>query len=226
MEVPTGQNVAITLVSADVIHGFYVPEFNYSEYALPGVTNHFNFTVLTENNVDAVSPTPAVKVHVIAFQWGWTFAYENEHLIMTGETYGDPDPVGLNGPGSCAPAADCYGPGLVIPVGVPTQIYLTSNDVIHGFYVPEFNFSRYAQPGVKNYFDLTPTKVGIYRAQCTQLCGLYHSLMYFHVVVLPMDQYRSWVATEQAAGGSFSAGSDSNLGPSPAVPAPTTQAAP
>jgi cytochrome c oxidase subunit 2 len=201
-------------------------EITYTIIPIVIVLVLFVFTVITENKVDAVSPTPAVKVHVIAFQWGWTFAYANEHLIMTGETYGDPDPVGLNGPNSCAPVEDCFGPGLVIPVGVSTQIHLTSNDVIHGFYVPEFNFSRYAQPGVNNYFDLTPTKAGVYRAQCTQLCGLYHSLMYFHVVALPMAQYKAWVATEQAAGGNFSAGSDSNLGPSPAVPTSiTTKAA-
>ena len=36
------------------------------------------------------------------------------------------------------------------------QINLRSKDIIHGFYVPEFNFSRYAQPGVTNKFDLTP----------------------------------------------------------------------
>jgi len=206
---------------------YHIPlEIAYTVIPIIIVLVLFAFTVLTENNVDAVSTTPAVKVHVIAFQWGWTFAYSNEHLIMTGETYGDPDPVGLNGQ-PCAPVVDCYGPGLVIPVGVPTTIHLTSNDTIHGFYVPQFNFSRYAQPGVTaQYFDLTPTHEGIYRAQCTQLCGLYHSLMYFHVVALPMDQYKAWVAKEQAGGGTFSAGSDSNLGPSPVVPTSiTTKAA-
>ncbi|HYA67936.1 MAG TPA: cytochrome c oxidase subunit II [Acidimicrobiales bacterium] len=202
---------------------YHIPlEVTYTVIPIIIVLVLFFFTVLTENNVDALSATPAVEVHVIAFQWGWTFDYANEHLSITGETYGDPDPVGLNGANTCAPAADCYGPGLVIPVGVPTRIHLTSNDVIHGFYVPEFNFSRYAQPGINNYFDLTPTKEGVYRAQCTQLCGLYHSLMYFHVVALPMVQYKAWVAIEQAAGGTFAAGSDSNLGPSPVVPASNT----
>ena len=37
---------------------------------------------------------------------------------------------------------------LVLPVGVTTRVNLVSNDVVHGFYIPAFNFSRYAQPGV------------------------------------------------------------------------------
>ena len=198
---------------------YHIPlEIAYTVIPIVIVLVLFAFTFVTENNVDALSPTPAVKVKVIGFQWGWTFAYTNEHLLLTGETTGDPDPIGLDGQ-PCAPAQDCLGPGLVIPVGQDTRITLVSNDVIHGFYVPQFNFSRYAQPGVINHFDFTPTKAGIYRAQCNQLCGLYHSLMFFHVVALPMDQYKAWVAAEQIKGGTFSAGSDSNLGSSPSIPA-------
>jgi cytochrome c oxidase subunit II len=197
---------------------YHVPlEITYTVIPLIIVLILFGFTFATENNVNALAPNPAVKIKVIAFQWGWTFAYGNEHLIMTGETTGDPDPVGING-APCAPVEDCYGPALVLPLGQDTRITLVSNDTIHGFYVPVFNFSRYAQPGVINHFDITPTATGVFRAQCTQLCGLYHSLMFFHVVVLPRDQYRAWVATEQAHGGTFSAGSDSNLGPTPQIP--------
>jgi len=198
---------------------YHIPlEITYTVIPIIIVLVLFAFTVITENKVDAVTANPEVRVKVIAFQWGWTFAYTNEHLVLTGETTGDPDPIGLNGQ-PCAPVQDCYGPGLVLPVNQTTRITLVSNDVIHGFYVPVFNFSRYAQPGVVNTFDLTPTKSGIFRAQCTQLCGLYHSLMFFHVVALPMDQYQAWVSAEQAKGGTFSAGSDTGLGSTPAIPA-------
>ncbi len=159
----------------------------------------FGFTVFTENQVDAVSPTPALKVHVTAFQWGWRYQYPGS-VDITGVTTEDPDPVGLNG-GQCAPAVDCLGPGLVVPAGQTTRITLDSQDVIHGFYVPEFNFSRYAQPGVTNVFDLTVQHSGIYRAQCTQLCGLYHSLMFFHVVALPPGQFQAWLSSQQKLAG-------------------------
>ena len=77
---------------------------------------------------------------------------------------------------------------------------LVSQDVIHGFYVPEFNFSRYAQPGFDTqYFDLTVQHPGIYRGQCTQFCGLYHSIMFFHVVALPPAQFQAWVSPSRAS---------------------------
>ena len=68
-----------------------------------------------------------------------------------------------------------------MPTGQTTRIYLRSYDVLHGFYVPEFNFSRYASPGYWTSFDLNVLHNGVYRGQCTQLCGLYHSIMFFNV---------------------------------------------
>jgi cytochrome c oxidase subunit 2 len=176
---------------------YHIPlEITYTIVPVIIVLILFGFTVVVENNVDAIAPTPAVKVTVTAFQWGWQFDYPG-HVSVIGETTEDPDPVGVNG-GPCAPAVDCLGPGLVVPAGQTTRITLVSRDVIHGFYVPEFNFSRYAQPGITNHFDLTVQHTGIYRAQCTQLCGLYHSLMFFHVVALPPKQFQKWLTTEQS----------------------------
>jgi cytochrome c oxidase subunit II len=175
---------------------YHMPlEITYTVIPVILVLILFGFTVFVENRVDAVAPKPALQVHVTAFQWGWSFGYPGA-VTVRGVTTEDPDPVGLNG-NSCAPAADCLGPGLIVPAGQTTRITLNSNDVIHGFYVPQFNFSRYAQPGVTNVFDLTVQRTGIYRAQCTQLCGLYHSLMFFHVVALPPAQFRAWLSSEQ-----------------------------
>jgi cytochrome c oxidase subunit II len=176
---------------------YHIPlEITYTIVPVIIVLVLFGFTVVVENDVDAVAASPAVEVHVTAFQWGWEFDYPG-HVQVIGETTEDPDPVGLNG-ASCTPAVDCLGPGLVLPAGQTARIVLVSRDVIHGFYVPEFNFSRYAQPGITNVFDFTPQHQGIYRAQCTQLCGLYHSLMFFHVVALPQQQFRAWLKTEQS----------------------------
>lgn len=178
---------------------YHIPlEITYTVIPILIVLALFGFTVVTENAVDAVSAHPAVKVKVTAFQWGWRFDYTGLGVSVLGETTEDPDPIGLNGQ-PCAPAVDCLGPGLVMPAGETTRITLVSADVVHGFYVPAFNFSRYAQPGVTNVFDFTVKHPGIYRAQCTQFCGLYHALMFFHVVALPPDQFRAWVRSEQAA---------------------------
>ena len=84
---------------------------------------------------------------------------------------------------------------MVVPTGETTRIYLRSYDVLHGFYVPEFNFSRYASPGYWTSFDLNVIHNGVYRGQCTQLCGLYHSLMFFNVRSVSPSAYQTWLQT-------------------------------
>ncbi|HTZ10525.1 MAG TPA: cytochrome c oxidase subunit II transmembrane domain-containing protein, partial [Acidimicrobiales bacterium] len=99
---------------------YHIPlELTYTIVPVIIVLVLFAFTVVVENRVDAVAPDPAVKVHVTAFQWGWSFAYPGD-VTVTGVTTEDPDPVGLDG-ATCAPAKDCLGPGLVIPAGKTTR---------------------------------------------------------------------------------------------------------
>ncbi len=85
---------------------------------------------------------------------------------------------------------------MVLPTNETVRVYLRSYDVLHGFYVPEFNFSRYASPGYWTSFDLNVLHNGVYRGQCTQLCGLYHSLMFFNVRSVSPDAYQTWLRTE------------------------------
>ncbi|MDE3108201.1 MAG: cytochrome c oxidase subunit II, partial [Acidobacteriota bacterium] len=80
------------------------------------------------------------------------------------------------------------------------HISLTSTDVIHGFYVRAFNFSRYALPGVDNQFTFHAVKTGTFFGQCTQLCGLYHSLMFFNVKVVSKSAYQTWIANQNNVG--------------------------
>lgn len=186
---------------------YHVPlELTYTIVPIVIVLVLFGFTFVDENKVDALAPNPPVIVNVYGFQWGWQFNYSGTDVTVVSETTNDPDPVGpagTSGP-NCAPAPDCLGPGLILPAGQTVQINLRSKDVIHGFYVPEFNFSRYAQPGVLNQFDFTVNKAGVYRAQCTQYCGLYHSLMLFHVVAMPPSQFQAWLSSQSSANSSSS----------------------
>ncbi len=154
----------------------------------------FFFTVITENKVDATVPTdatittsgkPVVEVDVTAFQWGWRFDYPDLNVGVAGET--------TNGPNN-------HGPQMVLPVGETVQITLVSNDVIHGFYVPDFNFQRMALPGVTNVFDLNVIKTGTFNAQCSEICGLYHSEMLFSVRSVSPAAFRLWAAAQVRAG--------------------------
>jgi cytochrome c oxidase subunit 2 len=136
-------------------------------------------TVLSENTVDAspLSKDPGANITVKAFQWGWEFDYPGGVKII-GQT--------------------TQAPTMMLPAGVDAHITLSSLDVLHGFYVPQFNFSRYASPGYKTYFDFDVLHPGVYRGQCTQLCGLYHSLMFFNVKAVSQSDFDSWLAGQQA----------------------------
>ncbi len=152
----------------------------------------FYFTVLTENNVDAVSAHPYVNVKVTAFQWGWQFAYtfDENGVIKKSLVFG-------------SDAGSSYStrnvPVAVMPVGEPIKITLVSNDVVHGFYVPAFNFSRYAQPGYTNYFDLNIVKAGYYPGRCTQYCGVYHTEMLFGIKAVSPGDFVNWINTHPAS---------------------------
>ena len=195
---------------------YHIPlEIFYTAVPIVIVLVLFGFTVYTENKVDNVAPNPAVTVKVTAFQWGWRFDYTNQKVYVQGVRTDNPDPVGLNGKtctASAPTANDCLGPALVVPVGQTVRIDLVSNDVVHGFYVPQFNFSKYALPGHPNLFDLNVKHSGIYRGQCSQLCGLYHSQMFFHVVALPPAQFDAWVTGTQPQSLTASIGSSIGAG--------------
>ena len=95
----------------------------------------FAFSYRTQNEVDALSPDPDVVVEVLGFQWQWQFHYRGTDVRITGTPERDPQ--------------------LVLPVDRTARMVVTSRDVIHSFYVPDFLFKRDVIPGIKNQFDLT-----------------------------------------------------------------------
>jgi cytochrome c oxidase subunit II len=134
----------------------------------------FAFTVVVENDVTAL-PTPAATIKVEAFQWGWRFIYPG--FTVVGQT--------------------TQTPTMEMPANEEVRIVLQSLDVIHGFYIRDFNFSRQALPGVTNQFTFNAQQTGTFFGQCTQYCGLYHSLMWFQVKVVTPQQYAAWLKQNQ-----------------------------
>jgi cytochrome c oxidase subunit II len=170
-------------------------EIIYTVLSILIVAGLFYVTVLTENNVDAISNSPTEVVHVLAYRWGWQFTYDSGNGKSQGvliKTAAEPKLL-------AQPFTSPEYPQLVLPEGETIRIVLKSEDVIHGFYIQEFNFSRYAQPGVTNTFDFTPTTTGVFAGQCTQYCGLYHSEMIFSVRVESSTQFQQWLTTTQAS---------------------------
>jgi cytochrome c oxidase subunit II len=90
---------------------------------------------------------------------------------------------------------------MVIPSGTKVRLLLTSQDVIHAWWVPDFGAKRSAVPGFVNelWFRVDPGKEGIYRGQCTSLCGRDHGFMPIVVDVRTPGDFKKWVDEQKAA---------------------------
>jgi len=90
---------------------------------------------------------------------------------------------------------------LVVPSGTKVRLLLTSQDVIHAWWVPDFGAKRTAIPGFVNelWFKVLPGKEGIYRGQCVALCGRDHGFMPVVVDVRTPEDFKKWVGEQKAA---------------------------
>src|SRR3984957_17839286 len=112
---------------------------------------------------------------------------------------------------------------MVIPSGTKVRLLLTSQDVIHAWWVPDFGAKRSAIPGFVNelWFRVDPGKEGIYRGQCAALCGRDHGFMPIVVDVRTPDDFKKWVEEQRAAVKQAAAPS----GQPPALESPTPRSA-
>jgi cytochrome c oxidase subunit 2 len=86
---------------------------------------------------------------------------------------------------------------LVVPVDTSIRFLITSNDVIHNWWVPEFGVKQDANPGFINDAWAQIDEIGTYRGQCAELCGKDHGFMPIVVDVVSKADYKKWVAQEQ-----------------------------
>ncbi len=124
-----------------------------------------------------VPPANSLDVYVTAKQWMWKFAY--------------PD-----GQSSVA--------SLYVPTGRPIRVLLTSRDVIHSFFVPDFRIKQDALPGRYTVAWFEVSQPGTHQVLCAEFCGSGHSIMRGQVVALDPADYARWLAAgsgEQVVGG-------------------------
>jgi cytochrome c oxidase subunit II len=147
----------------------------------------FYYTATAETYVDKRSANPDVTVEVVAFKWNWQFRYL------------DDDAKGPDGQPVSTVGASDYVPILVVPTGERIRFYETSKDVIHSFWVPDLLFKRDVFPGnVENQFEVTVEREGAYVGRCAELCGAYHSMMYFELRAVSPDKYERYIAARKA----------------------------
>lgn len=121
--------------------------------------------------VGASQPPPhnlpgQLEIHVVAKQWMW----KTQH------------------PGGAREIDSLH-----IPVGTPIRLVMTSQDVIHSFYVPAFRLKQDVLPTISTALEFTPTETGSFHLFCAEFCGAQHSRMTGTIVVMSESAYARWL---------------------------------
>jgi cytochrome c oxidase subunit 2 len=88
---------------------------------------------------------------------------------------------------------------LYVPVDRQLDVTLTSLDVVHSFFVPEWRIKKDNVPGITTQAVITPTRLGSYQLICTELCGFGHATMRAFVHVVPQADFDRWLAQQAKA---------------------------
>ena len=153
--------------------------------------------------IDLEDTTKAeMSVKITGHQWKWQYDYPEEGIsfisnlaqshkdVVTG-TDADREAVG-----NYLLEVDKH---LVLPVDTSIRFLITSNDVIHNWWVPAFGVKQDANPGFINDAWAKVDEIGTYRGQCAELCGKDHGFMPIVVDVVSKADYAKWVSEQQAA---------------------------
>lgn len=111
-----------------------------------------------------------MEIDVTGQQWVWTFSYPENGNVESDQLY--------------------------LPVDRPVVFRVTSDDVIHSFWVPQMGIKVDANPGMTTTTQTTPDRVGVFRVKCAELCGLLHADMETTAHVVSTNDFATWAATQ------------------------------
>ena len=144
-----------------------------------------------------------VTIKVTGQQWRWRYDYLGEEIGFFSTLDDHSAAASRKGSGIDPRAVDNYlldvDKPLVVPVGRKVRFLMTATDVIHSWWVPALGFKKDAIPGFINEIWARIDTPGIYRGQCTELCGVGHALMPIVLVAKSEPDYQAWLADMRAA---------------------------
>ena len=137
-------------------------------------------------------PKADITVKAIGHQWYWTYEYpDHGEFAVDSNILKDADAKARGEPRMLA-----VDERMVVPAGATVKVIVTSDDVIHAFWVPAFWNKIDAVPGRLNETWFKVDRPGLYYGQCTELCGARHAYMPIAVEVVPPAQFAAWVASK------------------------------
>ncbi len=145
-----------------------------------------------------------LNVKVTGYQWKWEYEYLGHDVSFFSTIKRDADAARQLGSGVDPESIPNYlldvDNPLVVPAGTKIRFLITAQDVIHAWWVPAFGMKKDAIPGFVNeiWVQVDADKTGLYRGQCTELCGQDHAFMPIVVDVRSPAEFDSWLRGKQA----------------------------
>ena len=208
-----GVFIAVCLFMIYCVFKFSYKENRKAEYKPEDKKLEFRLTWITALGVAALLapglvvwnkfitvPENAMKIEVVAYQWGWNYRLPGADGVLGKTSVGlisDDNPYGLDisDPNSkddiIVMDADLH-----LKINQPVKVELRSLDVLHNFYVPQFRAKMDMLPGIITYYWFTPEKKGDYEILCAEYCGTGHYAMRGRVLVDDEKDYSNWLAKQ------------------------------
>lgn len=144
-----------------------------------------------------------LTVKITGYQWKWEYEYLDSGVKIISSLHPDSRQAAALNSGVDPNSIDNYllevDNPLVLPVDKKIRFVLTANDVIHSWWVPDFAIKKDAIPGFINDMWTKIEEEGIYRGQCTELCGREHGFMPIVVHATSASKYQDWIQAQLAA---------------------------
>jgi cytochrome c oxidase subunit 2 len=139
---------------------------------------------------------PDVTILVTGSQWKWNYKYMENDVEFFSKLTTQADQISGKIPKGENYLLEVDRP-LVIPTGKKVRFLVTSDDVIHSWWVPAFAVKQDANPGFINDAWAMVNEPGIYRGQCAELCGKDHGFMPIVVIAKEPAEYASWISEQE-----------------------------
>ena len=140
---------------------------------------------------------PDVSILVTGSQWKWHYKYMDSDVEFYSKLATQPEQISGKIPKGENYLLEVDRP-LVIPTGKKVRFLITSDDVIHSWWVPDFGFKQDANPGFINDAWTNVNEPGVYRGQCAELCGKDHGFMPIVVIAKDPADYDKWISEQVA----------------------------
>jgi cytochrome c oxidase subunit 2 len=148
-----------------------------------------------------VAPETEMTIKITGFQWRWRYEYMEDEIKFISSLHPDSNAARQLQSGTDPATVDNYllevDKPLVLPAETKIKFIITSDDVIHSWWVPALGWKRDAIPGFINEAWTEILAPGVYRGQCAELCGKDHGFMPIVLNVLPKAEYRTWVQQQR-----------------------------